>query len=162
MSRTLSVFLILNLIITQIHAAIEPKTGIFFADHYAGCKLDALGVRYKGPIKVYALGKYSTTFMLKMNMGVSAEKIASSTADAIRPRCLDDKTAVDDFQKMLIAGLPNGCSKGTCMAFSTGGGKLAISVNDKSIGAVNSKALARAFADVYTDKKAVLQLKPVP
>jgi hypothetical protein len=161
MLRTLSVFLLLNLLITQVLAAIEPKTGISFADHYAGCKLDALGVRYKGPIKVYALGKYSKTFMLKMNMGVSAEKMASSTADAMRPRCKEDKAAVDDFRKMLIAGLPNGCSKGTCMSFSTGGGKLAITINEKSVGAVKSKALARAFADVFTDKKAVLQLNPV-
>ena len=145
--------------LTLVSAATEPKTGISFPDRYKGSSLDAMGVRYKGPIRVYALGKYSDTFMLKMAMGVSAEKIASSTADAVRPRCAD-KTAVDKFQCMLKDGLPNGCSKGTSLTFGTGGGKLSIAVNDRSIGSITSKPLAKAFAAVYTDKKAVLQLKP--
>lgn len=160
MIKSSTLFLLSFAFFIVAHAATEPKTGIIFPDRYKGSALDAMGVRYKGPIKVYALGKYSDTFMLKMAMGVSAEKIASSTADAVRPRCAD-KTAVEKFQCMLVEGLPIGCSKGTSLAFGTGGGKLSIAVNDKSIGSIKSKPLAKAFAAVYTDKKAVLDLKPV-
>ncbi len=142
------------------NATTEPRTGISFPDRYKGSSLDAMGVRYKGPIRVYAVGKYSETFLLKMAMGVSAEKIASSTADAVRPRC-SDKAAVEKFQTMLVSGLPNGCSKGTSLAFGTGGGKLSIAINDKGIGSISSKPLAKAFAAVYTDKNAVLELKPI-
>jgi len=34
-------------------------------------------------------------------------------------------------------------------------------VNDKKIGKIKSKALATAFANIYTDSKAVCKLKPV-
>lgn len=148
------------LLITSAEATKEPKTGISFAQKYKGSSLDAVGVRAVGPLKIYALGKYDSTFLLKMNMGVSAEKIASSTAKAVRPRC-SDKSAVQAFEDCLVGGLPNGCSKGTSLAFSTSGGKLGIAVNDKNIGSISSKPLAKAFAAIYTDKNAVLALKPV-
>lgn len=153
----LAVFLLLT---TTAQAAKEPATGISFSDKYKGSGLDAMGVRKKGPIKVYAVGKYGSTYLLKMNMGVSAEKMASSTSQALRPRC-GDKDAVAKFESTLISGLPNGCSKGTSLAFGTGGGKLTIAINDKNAGNVGSKALAKAFAGIYTDKNAVLDLKPV-
>ena len=155
-----SLLLALALLVLVQAAHTEPKTGISFPDRYKGSSLDAMGVRYKGPIKVYAVGKYADTFLLKMNMGVSAEKIASSTAAAVRPRC-SDKDAVDKFETMLVAGLPNGCARGTSLAFGTSGGKLSIAINDKNVGSVSSKPLAKAFADIYTDKNAVLELKPV-
>ena len=48
-----------------------------------------------------------------------------------------------------------------CLAFGTGGGKLTIAINDKNVGNIGSKSLANAFAGIYTDKNAVLDLKPV-
>mmetsp|Transcript_20494 Transcript_20494/g.29644 ORF Transcript_20494/g.29644 Transcript_20494/m.29644 type:complete len:161 (-) Transcript_20494:88-570(-) len=154
-------FTLLSLLLfTSVHAAIEPKTGISFPDKYMGSNLDSVGVRKIGPIKVYAVGKYSDTFLLKMNMGVTAEKIATSTAKAIRPRC-GDKESVEEFEKCLIGGLPDGCGKGTKLAFVTGGGKLTICVNDKEVGQIKSGPLAKAFAGIYTDKNAVLTLEPV-
>ena len=160
MTKLTTILLVAFAFLAFANAATEPRTGIKFPDRYKGSSLDAMGVRYKGPIRVYAVGKYSDTFLLKMAMGVSAQKIASSTADAVRPRC-SDKAVVEKFQTMLVTGLPNGCSKGTSLAFGTGGGKLSIAINDKSIGSISSKPLAKAFAAVYTDKNAVLELKPI-
>ena len=88
-------------------------------------------------------------------------KIASLTADAVCPQCADKEAAVDKFQCMLVEGLPHGCSKGTSLAFGTGVGKLLILVNDRSIGSIISKPLAKVFAAVYPDKEAVLELKTV-
>lgn len=51
-----------------------------------------------------------------------------------------------------MGGLPSGAPKGTTLTFETGGGKLGLAVNDKAIGQVPSKALATAFAGIYTDK----------
>ena len=69
-------------------AATEPRTGIGFPDKYKGGVLKKLGVRTKGPIKVYCVGEYdSGTYMLKMSYGVSASKMSSAMADALKPRC---------------------------------------------------------------------------
>ena len=129
----------------------EPKTGIKFSDK----GLSRLGVRYKGPIKVYAVGEYEDgTYELKMSYGVGAQKMTSALADALKPRC-SDAASIEEFEACLLKGLPNGAPKGTKLSFKTGGGKLGVSVNGKSCGAVGSKVLSSAFANIYKDKNAV-------
>ena len=65
---------------------------------------------------------------------------------------------------MMHKGLPKGggCPKGTSLEFGTGGGKLSLTVNDKEIGSVASKPLAKAFADIYCDKHAVCKMQKIP
>uniref|UniRef100_A0A6U1TFT8 Chalcone isomerase domain-containing protein n=1 Tax=Trieres chinensis TaxID=1514140 RepID=A0A6U1TFT8_TRICV len=141
----------------------EPKTGINFPSTLKGAgSLTKLGVRTKGPVKVYAVGQYDggPTFLLQMARGVGAEKMSSALADAIKPRC-GDADAVEEFKEMLVKGLPNGAPKGLRMAFGTGGGKLSLTINDKSVGCVKSNSLAKAFVGVYSDKKAVCKMLPV-
>ena len=58
-------------------------------------------------------------------------------------------------------GLPNGAPKGTQLSFATGGGKLGVSVNGKSVGSIGSKALSSAFANIYCDKNAVCTMAAV-
>ena len=73
---------------------IEPKTGIAFLERYKRMKLNKLGVRSKGPLKVYAVGLYGQSlFVLKMKMSVTAEKISGALADALKPRCLQHRQA---------------------------------------------------------------------
>mmetsp|Transcript_20969 Transcript_20969/g.70909 ORF Transcript_20969/g.70909 Transcript_20969/m.70909 type:complete len:193 (-) Transcript_20969:324-902(-) len=138
-----------------VHASVEPRTGISFPDKHKGGSLSRLGVRTKGPIKVYAVGEYdSGTFLLRMSYGVGAQKMASALADALKPRCKDAKQ-IEEFEACLLSGLPNGAPKGTELEFATGGSKLSVSVNQKPLGAVGSKALCSAFAAIYTDRNAV-------
>ena len=80
--------------------------------------------------------------------------MSSALVDALKPRCSDAKS-IEAFETCLLKGLPNGAPKGTKMAFSTGGGKLTVAVNDKAVGSVGSKLLASAFANIYSDKNAV-------
>jgi len=130
---------------------VEPKTGQRFSEK----GLSRLGVRYKGPIKVYAVGEYDDgQYVLKMSYGVGAQKMTSALADALKPRC-SDATLIEEFEECLLKGLPNGAPKGTQLAFSTGGGKLGVAVNGKKIGAIGSKKLSTAFANIYCDKSAV-------
>lgn len=144
-----------------VDAAKEPRTGISFPDKYKGGVLTRLGVRTKGPIKVYGVGQYdSGTFMLKMSYGVSAQKMSSALADALKPRCSDAKL-IQEFEDCLLKGLPNGAPKGTCLVFATSGGKLSVSVNDKAVGAIGSKAICTAFSNIYCDKNAVCQMSAV-
>ena len=111
---------------------VEPKTGQRFPDK----NLNRLGVRYKGPIKVYAVGEYAGgSYMLKMSYGVGAKKMTSALVDALKPRCSDGK-AIEAFEACLLKGLPNGAPKGTKLVFSTGGNALKVAVNDKSVGSV--------------------------
>mmetsp|Transcript_23157 Transcript_23157/g.68657 ORF Transcript_23157/g.68657 Transcript_23157/m.68657 type:complete len:256 (+) Transcript_23157:930-1697(+) len=62
---------------------------------------------------------------------------------------------IEEFEACLLSGLPNGAPKGTELEFATGGSKLSVSVNQKPLGAVGSKALCSAFAAIYTDRNAV-------
>jgi hypothetical protein len=140
---------------------LESKTGIKFPEKSGGGKLQRLGVRYKGPIKVYAVGEYSDgTYMLKMSYGVGSKKMTSALAEALKPRCSDGK-AIEEFEDCLAKGLPNGAPKGTNMEFATGGGSLGVSVNGKRVGAVGSKLLSSAFANIYSDGNAVCSMNAV-
>lgn len=139
----------------------EPKTGVLFPDKLAGCNIQKTGVRTKGPIKVYAVGQYSDNdFLLQMTFGIGAEKMASALKDALKPRC-NDGAAIDEFEALMVKGLPKGASKGTKLAFATKGGKLNLQVDLKNVGTIASKPLATAFGGIYTDKKAVCTMTPV-
>ena len=143
-----------------VHAIQEPRTGLDFPAQYQGADLSKLGVRNKGPIKVYAVGQYDDTFLLKMNMKVGAAKMASAMGDALKPRC-GDEGCIAEFKDVMTKGLPNGCSKGMSLAFVCSGGKVSMLANDKSIGCVDSQQLATAFQGIYTDKNAVCKMNPV-
>jgi len=156
-----STLVVLLLISATAADRIEPKTGIAFAEKRGSATLERLGVRYKGPIKVYAVGEYDDgTYELKMSYGVSAKKISSALADALKPRC-SDGSLIAEFEECLLKGLPNGAPKGTKLRFATGGGKLGVAVNDKPAGAVGSKVLSSAFANIYCDGNAVCTMNPI-
>ena len=150
-------FLLTVALLLGAEAISEPKTGQSFPDK----GLNRLGVRYKGPIKVYAVGEYADgSYMLKMSYGVGAQKMTSALADALKPRCNDAK-AISAFEDCLVKGLPNGAPKGTKMVFSTGGGGLKVAVNGKSVGVIGSKKLATAFKNIYCDGNAVCKMAPI-
>ena len=117
-------------------------------------------MRTKGPIKVYAVGRYDKGFLLKMKMGVGAEKMSNALVDAVKPRC-SDGAAVDQFKELMVSGLPGGCKKGMELGFDTSGGKLGLTVNGRGRGSVSSRKLCGAFEGVYTDSKAVCKLNAV-
>mmetsp|Transcript_14390 Transcript_14390/g.18896 ORF Transcript_14390/g.18896 Transcript_14390/m.18896 type:complete len:167 (-) Transcript_14390:1323-1823(-) len=154
----LCVALVATVAVSVVEAATEPRTGISFPDTFKGSPLQAFGVRSKGPIKVYAVGQYDSTFLLKMSHGVNAEKMSSALADALQPRC-NDSEAIASFKETVLNGLPDGAPKGTTLEFACGGGKVDVCINDKNVGCIKSKPLATGFAGIYTDNKAVCQLK---
>jgi uncharacterized protein YcbX len=165
LARGLFVFVIVLLLIgvaaaTNIN---EPRTGISFPERLKRAPLSKLGVRTKGPIKVYAVGQYGSNFMLKMAFSVGAQKMSSALVDALKPRCKGScsRGEITEFETLVLSGLPNGAPKGTEIVFGTGGGKLTFTVNEKAVGSIYSKSLASAFEKIYTDKNAVCVLKPV-
>ena len=78
----------------------EPASGLDFAPKTKLGALSGLGIRKKGPIKVYAVGKYDQGFELRMVMGVGAEKMTNSLKDALKPRC-GDLGALDGFSDVI-------------------------------------------------------------
>lgn len=157
--RILTAVMMILLLAGATHAATEPRTGVNFPDKFKGASLSKWGVRTKGPIKVYAVGQYDNSFLLQMTFGIGAEKMASALTDALKPRC-SDKGKMDEFRALLVQGLPNGCPKGTQLAFGTGGGKLSLEVNGKNVGSIGSKPLATGFGGIYTDRNAVCAMTP--
>lgn len=143
---------------------VEPRTGITFEDKVHRKTLKKLGVRNKGPIKVYAVGQYSKeVFVLKMSFNVKAEQMSNALVDALKPRCktLGCSDQVTEFKSLVMSALPNGAKKGTVLVFNTSGNKVSLTVNGKRAGKISGKAIAHAFAGIYTDSNAVCKMHAV-
>ena len=157
---------------TLAEEVIEPRTGIAFEDKIQRLPLAKLGVRTKGPIKVYAVGEYGPKgkqhdlFVLKMYFNVNAEKMSNALVDALKPRCENlgcEAGQVEAFKKYVMDALPNGAKPGTTLMFNTGGNKVTLTVNNGKAAkdGVTGKAVAKAFASIYTDSHAVCKMNPV-
>ncbi|KAG7359472.1 MOSC domain containing protein [Nitzschia inconspicua] len=179
-SDILSIFISLYFAAATVDGAVskkikEPRTGIVFDSKVQNLSLEKLGVRTKGPLKVYAVGQYgkssshnnkpNNAFVLKMYMSISREKMSSALMDALKPRCKTfgcDANQDTEFQDMVLQALPSeGAKSGTVLTFTTFGNKVALTVNGKAAGKVSGKAIAKAFAAIYTDSKAVCTMNPI-
>ncbi len=168
----------------------DAATGIPFASKLKDLRLFGVGVRKKGPIKVYAVGMYcsdavreslstisksaekgkqalsvlldgaresETSFVLKMNFKVGAEKMASAIAESVAPRH-SSLSEVDALKSLIFSGVSEkgAAVKGTVLQFDcspeTG---IDVSVDGKDQGNIASSNLAKAFCDVYLDDKCV-------
>eukprot|EP00546_Thalassionema_frauenfeldii_P009983 CAMPEP_0178923438 /NCGR_PEP_ID=MMETSP0786-20121207/16719_1 /TAXON_ID=186022 /ORGANISM="Thalassionema frauenfeldii, Strain CCMP 1798" /LENGTH=181 /DNA_ID=CAMNT_0020597933 /DNA_START=135 /DNA_END=680 /DNA_ORIENTATION=- len=163
----------------------DPATGIQFSSRIEDREIAGVGVRKKGPIKIYAVGMYvpdavkeavsdmsksskdamnalrenakssNATFLLKMNFKVGAEKMASAIAESVAPRHSGSETEISDFKSMIANGISGAAKKGTTFQFDCSEDGLKVTVDGKDQGVVPSAGLAQAFCDVYLDDKAV-------
>jgi hypothetical protein len=168
--RSLFVLLATLLFLAQSEAkapapapVIEPRTGISFQPKVLRAPLKKIGLRLKGPIKVYAVGQYGKNiFVLKMVYSVNPEKLSGALMDALKPRCEKlgcEKGEASKFKQFVLDALPKtGAKKGTELIFNTGGGKVMLTVNGLPKGKMVGKPLAQAFAGIYTDTKAVCKM----
>jgi len=175
---------------TGVLAMTDKATGIPFPSNLRDLNLFGVGVRKKGPIKVYAVGMYCseavreslsaisratdkgkqaiaalcsgaqdnpTSFVLKMNFKVGAEKMSSAIAESVAPRH-NVPSEVDELKSLIFSGVSEkgAAVKGTCLQFDcspeTG---VDVSVDGKGQGNVASPGLAKAFCNVYLDDKCV-------
>ena len=95
-----------------------------------------------------------TTFLLKMNFKVGAEKMAGAIAESVEPRS-SDKAAVEALKKLIVDGIASkgAAVPGTKLQFDCSGDGVKVSVDDKEVGV--APGLGQAFCDVYLDDKAV-------
>ncbi|KAL7526960.1 hypothetical protein ACHAWF_006362, partial [Thalassiosira exigua] len=167
-------------------ALVDPATKIKFDDILGHLSLFGVGVRKKGPIKVYSLGMYSdaeakekmsslsksdksgalsnlrssmiatnqTTFLLKMNFKVGAEKMAGAIAESVNPRS-SDKAAVETLKKLILDGVAakGAATPGTVLRFDCSEEGVKVSVDSTEIG--TAPGLRQAFCDVFLDDKGV-------
>lgn len=97
-----------------------------------------------------------TSFLLKMNFNVGAEKMASAIADSVAPRHNSPKE-VDALKTLIFNGVSKkgGASKGTTFQFDCEKHGINVSVDGTKQGNVPSAGLSQAFCDVYMDDKCV-------
>jgi len=164
---------------------VDPATKINFDATLNGLPLFGVGCRKKGPIKVYSIGMYSdssakecmsslpkstsslstlrnalrssqvTTFVLKMNFKVGAEKMAEAIAESVAPRS-SNKSAVDTLKRFISVGVSTkgSATPGTVLQFDClNDGAVKVSVDGKEIG--SAPGLFHAFTDVFLDDKCV-------
>jgi hypothetical protein len=176
---------------TPSSAMTDKATGIpFAASLRENLNLFGVGVRKKGPIKVYSVGMYcsetvreslstisraadkgkdaiaalrsgahenDTSFVLKMNFKLRAEKMASAIAESVAPRH-SVSSEVDALKDLIFSGVAEkgAAIKGTLIQFDCSPESgVDVSVDGKEQGNVPSPGLAKAFCDVYLDDKCV-------
>ena len=177
------------LLVSTVSAMKDAATGIPFDSKSSGLSLFGVGVRKKGPIKVYSVGMYCsdnvqedlssisrsdskdkkaiaalrsgassnpTTFVLKMNFKVGAEKMASAIADSVSPRHSSD-SEVSQLKDLIFEGVSGkgAAVKGTVLEFDCTDDGVEVKVDGKMYSSVPSDALGKAFRDVYLDDKCV-------
>jgi len=95
-----------------------------------------------------------TTFVLKMNFKVGAEKMATAIADGVNPRA-SDKAAVETLKKLILDGVASkgAATPGTVLQFDCTEEGVKVSVDGSEIG--TAPGLRQAFCDVFLDDSAV-------
>ena len=164
---------------------VDTATKINFDDNLGSLSLYGVGVRKKGPIKVYSVGMYSdesaksstaslpknksalttlrkslkssktTSFLLKMNFKVGAEKMADAIAESVDPRT-SDKGAVESLKKLIMNGVSakGAATPGTILQFDClSDGSVKVSVDGKAVG--SASGLSEPFCDVFLDDNGV-------
>jgi len=97
-----------------------------------------------------------TSFLLKMNFKVGAEKMASAIADSVSPRH-NNAGEVDELKSLIFNGVSakGDATKGTTFQFDCATSGIDVSVDGNKQGHVSSQGLSQAFCDVYMDDKCV-------
>lgn len=97
-----------------------------------------------------------TTFLLKFNFKVGAEKVSSSITDAISSRFSGSKD-VAKLKQILCDGVSEKGTtvKGTTMQFDCSKGGVKVFLDGRNLGYVSSSGLGSAFCGVYLDNKSV-------
>lgn len=95
-----------------------------------------------------------TTFVLKMNFKVGAEKMAAAIAESVNPRA-SDKAQVETLKKLILDGVAakGAATPGTTLQFDCSDEGVKVSVDSKEIGVV--PGLKKAFCEVYLDDNCV-------
>ncbi len=156
---------VLCLAVAGCEGRLEPATKIDFKDKRGGQDLVGVGVRKKGPIKVYGVGMYvdplgsrlalkkyrgkaelpapaflagfGKTLVLKMSFGVTKEKIASALVESIKPRMSGGGNAIEQFEAILL----DGCERYAKGGRACVGTEFAFAIKGSSLGvAVNGKS----------------------
>lgn len=176
---------LLVILAAAVQGMTEKATGIAFKPKLGELEVFGVGVRKKGPIKVYSVGMYGSSdakdslsaisasdkkkalsalqsaspasFLLQMNMGVSAEKMASAIADSVAPRYSGDTADVDALKALIFEGVSKKgkATKGTQFCFECSSNGVKVSVDGSDSGTVSSPGLAKSFCGVYLDDKSV-------
>ena len=95
-----------------------------------------------------------TSFVLKMNFKVGAEKMASAIADGVIPRT-SNRAAVDELKRLILNGVASkgAATPGTVLRFDCSDEGVKVSVDGSVMG--TAPGLRQAFCDVFLDDDCV-------
>ena len=95
-----------------------------------------------------------TTFVLKMNFKVGAEKMSNAIAESVSPRA-SNEAQVETLKKLILDGVAakGAATPGTVLQFDCSDEGVKVSVDSKEIG--TAPGLKDAFCQVYLDDNCV-------
>ena len=97
-----------------------------------------------------------SSFLLKMNFKVGAEKMASAIAESVSPRH-SNAAEVNQLKQILSDGISKkgAAVKGTTLKFDCTEAGIKVEIDGQPEGTVAGPGISKAFCDVYLDDKAV-------
>ncbi len=112
-------------------------------------RVDALSA-----LRVSVKSTTRTSFLLKMNFKVGAEKMAGAIAESVVPRT-SNKAAVDTLKQLIVDGVTSkgAATPGTVLRFDCSQDGVKVSVDGSEIG--TAPGLQQAFCDVFLDDNCV-------
>ncbi|GMI09024.1 hypothetical protein TrLO_g4752 [Triparma laevis f. longispina] len=170
---------ILLLVFTTVASAVsnvEKSTGVKFPDSVNGLELAGVGVRKKGPLKVYALGLYTSpskspraslfgllrsqpksTLLMQLTFNsVTGPKMASALSSSLSSR-FKEKDSIQQLSDIIVYGASKQkkVGKGTIFQFNCTPSKIDVSINNDDCGSTEAEGIGKAFVDIYLDEKGV-------
>ena len=176
--------LVLVQLAPMVECRVEPASGHTYGDTCGALDLAGVGIRKKGPIKVYSVALFadkaacqkeckdpssdkfdwfcaspsSKEIVLKMCRDVGTDKMASAIGDAIGSRMGGkDAAALNQLKSAMQSGFDKtgGAKAGTKLTFKSAKSKLSLFINGQQQTECSSATLVKAFYGTYTDKNAV-------
>jgi hypothetical protein len=185
MNVALCIALVLCVLVVIASARVESASKHAYADSLSGLYLAGVGIRKKGPVKVYSVGlyvdkkecvkncgdpfnknfgskladsSYAKELILKMARDVTADKMANAIAEVVGGRMGGkDSKQLEDLRSAMENGFAKsgGAKTGCCLSFKSLRSKLIFSINGKKQVEVGSAVLVRAFLNTYVDQNCV-------
>ena len=165
-----------------VECRVESASKHSYVDKCGNLDLAGLGIRKKGPIKVYSVAMYADRaacmkecvdhdkfdwfctspspkeVVIKMCRDVGTEKMTKALGDSIGSRMGGkDPAALNQLKIAIQKGFEKigGAKAGAKLTFKSQNSKLSLSINGKQQTECSSAALVKAFYGTYTDDNAV-------
>lgn len=147
-----------TILCSHLHIYINLTSKVYSVGMYSDASSDAISKSNRADVLSAlraSINKSHTTFLLKMNFKVGAEKMAAAIAESVLPRASSKKKEIDTLKQFILDGVSSkgAATPGMALRFDCSEDGVKVSVDGRVIG--TAPGLQQAFCDVYLDDNCV-------